>query len=112
MFRTRITSKLIYSWAYDWKTQTLEIEFLKTNKQDERRIYHYFDVPMEKIEMFQKADSPGGYFLVFIKPNHHSKLMEVVRAETKPKEEVASVEEIVEWQEKINAEREAEDREE
>ena len=75
MQRKRITSKLLAGVGYDPVTQVLEIEF-RQNKAGHRPVYQYLDVPPEKWELFQKADSQGGYFLVFIKPNHICKRME------------------------------------
>jgi hypothetical protein len=70
--RKKISSRLLTSVAYDPVTQVLEVEW-KRNKTGHRPVYQYLDVPPEKWEMFQKADSQGGYFLVFIKPNHVAK---------------------------------------
>ena len=82
MQRERIASKLMKSIGYDPATKTLEVEFLE-NKSGQRKVYRYLDVPPEKWELLQKADSKGGYFLVFIKRNY---VCERVEDETQTKE--------------------------
>ena len=70
MHRRAVTSKFLKSVGYDAATKILEIEFLARYKEDARRVYQYFDVPMEKALEMSTASSMGGYFLTMIKPNY------------------------------------------
>ncbi len=64
MIRTPVSSSNIASIGYDQKTQTLEVEFLKSG------VYQYFDVPQAVYEEFIKAESKGKYLANQIKGNY------------------------------------------
>jgi len=51
----------ILSAGYDGATQTLEIEF------SSKAVYVYHDVPARIWEEFQRAESAGRYFAIFIR---------------------------------------------
>jgi KTSC domain len=85
MQRQKVTSKFIHSVGYDPVTQVMEVQLLQSKPGGPRRVYQYLDVPPEKWEMFNKADSKGGYFLIFIRPNHIVKRMEDADEETETK---------------------------
>jgi hypothetical protein len=70
MHRHGVTSKLLKSVAYNTEKKILEVEFLAKRNEDVRRVYQYFDVPMEKALEMSVATSVGGYFLTMIKPNY------------------------------------------
>lgn len=70
MHRKEVKSKFLKSVGYDADTKILEIEFLRTRNEDARKVYQYFDVPMEKVLEMSTANSMGSYFLTMIKPNY------------------------------------------
>jgi KTSC domain len=88
MERMKITSQLLRSAGYDPDKKVLEVEFLRIQNEHSRRVYQYFDVPIEKFiammglnltEEDQKKHSIGSYFLVHIRPNYESKRLEEPR---------------------------------
>lgn len=64
MIRIPVSSSNIASIGYDQKTQTLEVEFLKSG------VYQYFDVPQAVYEEFISAESKGKYLANKIKGNY------------------------------------------
>lgn len=70
MHRKGVTSKFLKSVGYDADKKILEVELLQRHKEDVRRVYQYFDVPLEKALEMSTANSMGSYFLTMIKPNY------------------------------------------
>jgi hypothetical protein len=90
MHRQEVKSKFLKSVGYDAEKKILEIEFLQTRKEDTRRVYQYFDVPMEKVLEMSTASSKGGYFLTMIKPNYKFvRVMEATNDENKTQEDTS-----------------------
>ena len=75
MQRQAVESGLIFAIGYDSTTQTLEVEFHKSKKQDVNPVYSYSPFPPERFAEFaasQKSStnpegSVGKYFLEKIK---------------------------------------------
>ena len=61
MHRVPVTSSNLRSVGYDPKTQTLQIEFLKSG------VYEYSGVPQSVYDGLMSAGSHGTYFDQFIK---------------------------------------------
>jgi KTSC domain len=84
MERKIIKSSLIRSIGYDAEKKILEVEFLRSQKQDVRPVYQYIDVSAEKFSALMgghaaegEKHSIGSYFLRMIKPNHKFVKLEV-----------------------------------
>lgn len=64
MNRKKVTSSNIISVGYDGKTETLEVEFIRSG------VYQYSDVPKDVYEDFIKASSIGKFFYANIKEKY------------------------------------------
>lgn len=61
---TPLKSSMLNGYHYDQESRTLTVEFSNGTK------YAYADVPLDKIEAFTGAASPGGFFAAKIRNNH------------------------------------------
>ena|ERR1700687_870393 len=67
MDRQAVKSGLIKSVAYDAEKLLLEVEFNGRNGKA-GGVYRYADVPPHIYEEFQRAESKGRHFAMFIRP--------------------------------------------
>jgi len=63
MLRSRVDSKTIASVGYDDEQQIMEIVF------SDGRVYHFLEVPPERVLSLLRAESKGRFFNAEIKPN-------------------------------------------
>ena len=63
MLRQRVSSSNIASVGYDEDQQVLEIVF------HDGRVYHYLEVPPERVLSLLRAESKGRFFNAEIKPD-------------------------------------------
>jgi hypothetical protein len=62
MLRTRVESSNIATVGYDEEQQVMEIVFR------DGRVYHFLEVPPERVLSLLRAESKGRYFNAEIKP--------------------------------------------
>ena len=64
MLRTAVQSSTIATVGYDEEQQVLEIVFR------DGRVYHFLEVPPERVLSLLRAESKGRFFNAEIKPHH------------------------------------------
>jgi hypothetical protein len=63
MLRSRVESSSIATVGYDEEQQIMEIVFT------DGRVYHFLEVPPERVLSLLRAESKGRFFNAEIKPN-------------------------------------------